>query len=124
MKKEIMIVDDNADIRYTLNRFLGGTEEYVVVEACDGESCLKRLRKGQIPHLILLDIMMPNRDGWDVAAELKQNKKWKNIPLIFLTAKTDSLSKGLGSITSDDYIEKPFDNEDLRKRIKKVLSMK
>jgi CheY-like chemotaxis protein len=65
--------------------------------------------------------MMPGMNGWDVAAEIKKNPKWKKIPLVFLTAKTDSFSAGFGKIVSEDYILKPFELKDLKKSIDKYL---
>jgi DNA-binding response OmpR family regulator len=76
------------------------------------------------PDVILMDIMMPEMDGWDVVAKMKTNKDLSKIPIIYLTGKTDDLSKGMGSLTSEDYIEKPFDPQDLRSRIFLVMTRK
>jgi two-component system alkaline phosphatase synthesis response regulator PhoP len=66
--------------------------------------------------------MMPETDGWTLFAKLKERKEWSDIPIIFLTAKTDDYSKGFGKISAQDYIEKPFEIKDLKERIDKVLS--
>ena len=60
--------------------------------------------------------------GWDVAARIKQNPKWSEIPIVFLTAKGDNMSKGMGSMTAEDYITKPFDIKDLKNRVDKILN--
>lgn len=122
MKKKIMIVDDNLDLIYSVKRGLDDLASgYEFIEADSGEKCISLLKKGQIPDLILLDIMMPNMDGWETAAQIRSKLKWKKIPIIFLTAKTDEVSRGLGNVVSEDYIEKPFDIFDLKKRIDKVF---
>lgn len=89
-----------------------------------GNECLEVLKEGNIPDLILLDIMMPNMNGWDVYAQLQENEHWKNIPIVFLTAKTDDYSKGFGKLVSEDYIEKPFELDELAERIDEVLGRK
>ncbi len=122
MKKKIMVVDDNPDLRYSVKRGLCDIASgYTIIEASGGKECIDMLKKGKLPDIILLDIMMPDMDGWDTAAEIKSNTVWKNIPVVFLTAKTDDLSKGMGRLTSEDYIEKPFDVYDLKKRVDAIL---
>ena len=71
------------------------------------------LEKNDIPDLILLDIMMPEISGWELAKRLKKNTAWKNIPIVFLTARTSKIAKTAGGLLGEDYIEKPFDKEDL-----------
>ena len=117
-KKKILIVDDDPGIRLTVQYGLKEiSSEYEILNAENGEECLKKLRTEDLPDLILLDIMMPKVNGWDVAAEIRKNDKWDKIPILFLTAKTDCNSKNYGSIVSNDYITKPFEIDDLKKRI-------
>ena len=119
---KILVVDDNPDIIFSVTDGLKSiTSDYEFVEATSGQKALEALKKEKI-DLILLDIMMPGMDGWEVAASIKEDSKTKNIPIIFLTAKSDDLSKGMGSLTSEDYITKPFKIPELEKRISKVLS--
>ena len=123
MKKKIMLVDDNPDFIYMVKRSLKPfSDQYEVVGVNGGEECFEFLEKGDIPDIILLDIMMPETDGWTLFAKLKERKEWSDIPIIFLTAKTDDYSKGFGKISAQDYIEKPFEIKDLKERIDKVLS--
>jgi len=91
-----------------------------VVTAESGRKCLQSLKSIK-PALILLDIMMPGMDGWDTCAKIKSNKKTENIHIVFLTAKTDPVSKSMGRLASADYITKPFDMKDLKKRIDFVV---
>jgi putative two-component system response regulator len=78
--------------------------------------------KTQKPDLILLDIMMPEMDGWDVVEKIHENKELEDIPIIFLTAKDDKLTQSVASISVEDYIIKPVDIDLLIKRVEKVLS--
>ena len=123
MKKKIIIVDDNTDLVYTVKKVLERLiDGYEVTGAGSGNECFDLLKKGEIPDLILLDIMMPQMDGWQVFAKLKENPGWREIPIVFLTAKTDEYSKGFGKISAHDYIEKPFEMSELKVRIDKVLN--
>jgi DNA-binding response OmpR family regulator len=119
MPKKIMIVDDEPDIRTTVGQVLE-VSGYEVILAQSGKDCLEKLQKG-IPDLVVLDIMMPEMSGWDVAAKIKENPLWNKIPIMFLTAKGDTMSMGMGSLTSEDYVVKPFDIIDLKGRIDKIL---
>ena len=120
-KNIVMLVDDNPDVLYGVKKGLESISEDVeVVTAESGKKCIKSLKKIK-PDLILLDIMMPGMDGWDTCAKIKSDKKTENIPIVFLTAKTDPVSKSMGRLASADYITKPFDMENLKKRIDSVI---
>jgi len=120
MAKKIMVVDDEPDILFTVGQMLE-MNGYDVVKVKNGNECLDKLHEG-VPDLVLLDIMMPEVSGWDVAAKIKENPEWANIPIIFLTAKGDTMSIGMGGLASEDYIVKPFDIKDLKDRIEKILN--
>jgi CheY-like chemotaxis protein len=122
MRKKIMVVDDDPVQTFTIKEVLedsGG--EYDVIRVDSGMRCLEILKDNEIPDLILLDIMMPGMSGWETFDRLKENPTWKKIPIIFLTARSDEIAKNAGRFLGDDYIEKPYDVEDLKKRIDKVL---
>lgn len=120
--KKIMVVDDDPDQISTVKYVLESLKnKYEVIGANNGTQCLQLLKDKQIPDLILLDIMMPEMNGWEVYNRLKENSSWKDIPVIFLTARTDRVAKNAGGFLGDDYIEKPFNREDLMKRIDGVL---
>jgi len=121
MSKKILVVDDEPDILLTVGRMLE-LSGYDVVKAKNGYECLDRLKE-KTPDLIILDIMMPEMSGWDVAAKIKENNSWNEIPIIFLTAKGDTMSVGMGHLAAQDYITKPFDIEDLKVRVEKILTI-
>ncbi|MEE8357829.1 MAG: response regulator [Candidatus Hydrothermarchaeales archaeon] len=122
MKKRVLIVDDDPHIIYSVKAGLEDIDpSFEVTGVSGGEECLELL-KTERPDLILMDIMMSKIDGWDTTAKIKENEELNGIPIIFLTAKTDLLSKGMGMLTSEDYIEKPFDTVDLKNRIDTVLA--
>lgn len=122
MKKKIMIVDDDPDIAISVKQGLESLDEgFEVICASSGIGCLEKLKNNHIPDLILLDIMMPGMSGWQLQNRLREDSNWGKIPIVFLTAKTDSFSKTFGKTISHDYIEKPFVIEELSKRIGNVL---
>ena len=122
MKKKIMLIDDNPDLLYMVKRGLERlTNEYEIIGIDSSKKCLDSLKNHHIPNLILLDIMMPEINGWMLFAKIKENPKWRDIPIVFLTAKTDEYSEGFGMRSAQDYITKPFEIQELKERIEKVL---
>ena len=123
--KKIMMVDDEPDQIFTAKIGLELDGKYEFIGANSGEHCFELLKDGQIPDLILLDLMMPGMSGWTVHDRLKKkDSPYNDIPIIFLTGATDSDSKEVGGWFGEDYIEKPFELEDLKKRIDTVLNEK
>ena len=120
MSKRIMIVDDEEDIRVSVGQIFE-VSGYEVTKAENGNDCLDKLER-TIPDLVILDIMMPGMNGWDVAARIKENSKWNNIPIVFLTAKGDEMSIGMGGLASEEYIVKPFDIIELKERVEEILN--
>lgn len=120
--KKIMVVDDDKDqiatVKYVLK---GSNNEYEIVGADSGIKCLQLLKNNEIPDLILLDIMMPEMSGWEVFNRIKENSSWKNIPIIFLTARADRVAKKAGTFLADDFIEKPFNSKYFMEKIEKFL---
>lgn len=122
MKKKIMVVDDDLDQIHTVKLILGDfIDMYEVIGADSGMQCFQLLKNNHIPDLILLDIMMPKMSGWEVFKRLKENPSWKNIPVVFFTARTDRVAENAGRFLGEDYIEKPYTGEELKNRIDKVL---
>ena len=121
--KKIMLVDDEKDqiffIKTSFENLFG--KEYTIVRAESGEKCFELLNKKNIPDLILLDIMMPKMNGWEVFDRLRANPEWKNIPIIFLTARTDEFAEHAGVLIAEDYIKKPIEIKELKMRIDNVL---
>ena len=121
--KTILVVDDNPDVLTSLKvGFEETSGDYQILMAEDGKKCLEMLKNNIKPDIILLDIMMPQMSGWEVFNRIKENPSWKTIPIVFLTARTDQTAKNAGSFLGDDYIEKPFNISDLKKRIEILLN--
>ncbi|MCJ7572428.1 MAG: response regulator [Candidatus Thermoplasmatota archaeon] len=123
MKKKIMVVDDDPDLRYTIKDDLEElySNDYEVVTVESGMKCLQYLKNNEIPDIILLDIMMPEMTGWETLDRIKENNNWRKIPVFFLTARTDRMAKSAGEFLGDDYIEKPYELVDLKNRLDKIL---
>ena len=118
-----MFVDDEEDQIFGIKTALEDKygDEYEVIPARNGAECLELLKNNELPDIILLDIMMPEMSGWTVFDTLKENPSWKDIPVVFLTARTD---ENAGRFLGEDYIEKPVKTEDLKNRIDTVLEKK
>ncbi len=116
----ILIVDDEEDIRDLIAMNLQ-REAYDILEAADGLQAVKIARK-KVPDLILLDLMLPEKDGYGVFQDLKSDSRTRDIPVIMLTArgKLDERITGL-ALGADDYVSKPFSPKELMLRIKNVL---
>jgi CheY-like chemotaxis protein len=122
MKKKILIVDDEPDQVFTVQKSIeASSDEFEVFSATSGEQSIEFLQKHEPPDLILLDIMMPQMDGIEVIKKIRENPVWSHIPVVFLTARTDKLSIEDSMDLGDDYLEKPFDIDDLMKRIQKAV---
>lgn len=100
MVKTILVVDDFEDNIISVKCVLeDATKEYQVIGVDSGEKCLQVLQGDHLPDLILLDIMMPGMSGWDVAARIKENDRWRAVPIVFLTALGDEIRVlGWGSL--------------------------
>ena len=122
-KSTILIVDDNPQNIQVVNTVLNKNGYKKVLFATSGEDALEIVEK-KLPDLILLDIMMPGIDGYDVCRRIKDNEITEDVPVIFLTAKSynEDIIKGLES-GAVDYITKPFDNEILLARVKTHLTI-
>lgn len=119
MSKKILLVDDELDIieflEYNLRQ-----EGFVVVTARDGKEALEKVEEK--PDLIILDVMMPNMDGYEVIRKIKSKNGFENIPIIFLTAKSSELDEVHGlELGADDFIQKPISPKKLIARVKSNL---
>ncbi len=116
-KTRILVVDDDPNIAQLIRLYLE-REGYEVSVRGRGDTALECFRSEKI-HLILLDVMLPGMDGWQVLREIRQGSK---VPIIMLTAKDETFDKVLGlELGADDYITKPFENKELIARVKAVL---
>ncbi len=117
MKQRILIAEDEADIRNILKLYLE-SEGFEVVQAQDGDQAL-RMAQQEMPDLILLDVMMPNMDGFAVTQALRQ---YSQVPILILSARSQDADKILGlNLGADDYIAKPFNALEVVARVKAHL---
>ena len=120
--KKIMVVDDIPDQIFTIKQGLESfDDEYEVIGASSGEQCIELLNNGVVPNLILSETKMLGMNGRELLNRLKENPMWEEIPVFFLTAWEDKLTENSIARLGDDYIEKPVDAEELKKRIDTVL---
>jgi two-component system response regulator VicR len=124
MANKIMVVDDEPDV-VDLVKLVLESDGFDVVTAYSGKEALDKIVQ-QMPDLVLLDIMMPQMDGWEVYSRIKAHPKTKDIPVAMLTAKSQSIDKmiGLHVVKVDDYITKPFGRSELLERVKRILKEK
>lgn len=117
--EKIMVVDDEPDTVDLVTLVLE-TEGFEVIPAYSGKECLEKIEKEK-PAAILLDIMMPAMDGWEVFKKIRE--KYKELPVALLTVRNQDIDKmlGLHVLKADDYITKPFGRKDLVERVKKMI---
>ena len=116
--KKIIVVDDEPDVIFSIKE--GLKNNFEIIGANDGKQLFRRL-ESVIPDLILLDIMMPEMNGWQVLERLRDSDRLKNIPVVIISARTDETAKKAGSFFAKEFIEKPFVINDLKEIINKIL---
>jgi two-component system alkaline phosphatase synthesis response regulator PhoP len=125
--KKVLLVDDDPDFVEGARMVLEKSD-FEVVTASSGKECLERIKEER-PDLIILDIMMPKKSGFEVCKELKSNIEYNGIPVVMLTALKQKLSQTSYSIAegleleAEDYLEKPIEPKELVSRIKKILEI-
>jgi two-component system alkaline phosphatase synthesis response regulator PhoP len=120
MTQRILVVDDDREIVRLLQAYLkqGG---YQVLVAYDGQTTLHILRRER-PDLMVLDLMLPDRDGWDVTRIVRSDPNLKSTPIIMLTARVEDQDKIVGlELGADDYVTKPFNPREIVARVRAVL---
>jgi DNA-binding response OmpR family regulator len=120
--KRLAYIEDESEM-IDLVRIIVGRRGYTVLGANGGREGLELVRN-EVPDLVLLDLMMPDMDGWDVYHQIKSEELTRDIPVIVITAKAQNIDKVLGLRIAkvEDYIAKPFSPQELLDRIDKVLS--
>ncbi|MEE8279207.1 MAG: response regulator [Alphaproteobacteria bacterium] len=120
MTRSVLVVDDEPNIVLSLE-FLIKQAGYEVRVARDGDAAIKAIEE-RLPDLVLLDVMMPKRDGFDVCETIRANPVWKEIPIIMLTAKGRDIEREKGlALGADAYITKPFSTRDALDQIRQFL---
>jgi two-component system alkaline phosphatase synthesis response regulator PhoP len=116
----ILVVDDDHDILRLVKAYLENAG-FVVLYAFDGETALHILRR-DTPDLLVLDLMLPDRDGWDLTRLIRADSTLADIPIIMLTARVEDIDKIVGlEIGADDYITKPFNPREVVARVRALL---
>jgi DNA-binding response OmpR family regulator len=120
-KKVVVCIEDEPEM-IDLVKLILGRKGFDLVGAVGGREGLETVRKLK-PDLVLLDLMMPDMDGWEVYQQMKADDELKNIPVIVVTAKAQSIDKVLGLHIAkvDDYVTKPFGPQELLQSVNKVL---
>ena len=121
-KKTVVCIDDDIDM-VTLIRLILRHVELEFIGAMDGHHGLEAIRNSK-PDLVLLDLMLPDIDGWEICSRMKADRELKDIPVVVVTAKMgiDDRKLGLDVFGVDDYVTKPFVNQELVRSVDRVLA--
>lgn len=120
MTRSVLLVDDEPNIVLSLE-FLMRQAGYAVRVARDGDAALKAIEEAP-PELVLLDVMMPKRDGFDVCQTIRANPAWKDVRIVLLTAKGRDIEREKGmALGADDYITKPFSTREVMQKLRQML---
>jgi DNA-binding response OmpR family regulator len=119
--KKILVVDDDREMVELIELFLGNAG-FLTLSAFSGEEALEKTFKEK-PDLILLDIMMPKIDGWEVLRRIKNDPEARNTPVAFITARTQNIDKmiGLSVMKAAGYITKPFSKQELLTEVRRII---
>lgn len=122
-KKKVICIEDEPEVIELIRLILDG-KDFDFSSATDGQKGIDLIRKVK-PDLVLLDLMLPDMDGWVVYQQMKTDPALKKIPVIVVTAKTQSIEKVLGLHVAkvDDYLTKPFHSLELLKSVERVLGI-
>lgn len=121
MANKILVVDDEPNIVLSLE-FLMKQAGFQVRTASDGEAALVAIAADP-PHLVLLDVMMPRKNGYEVCQAIRANPDWKGTRIIMLTAKGREVEREKGlALGADDYITKPFSTQEVVERVRELLA--
>lgn len=118
--RSVLVVDDEPNIVLSLE-FLMKQAGFAVRVARDGEAALRAMEE-QAPDLVLLDVMLPKRDGYDVCQAIRADPRWKHVRILMLTARGREIEREKGlALGADDYITKPFSTREVVERVKQYL---
>ncbi len=121
MTQSVLVVEDEPNIVDSLS-FLMKKAGFDVQVARDGDTAL-RVMESRLPDLVLLDVMLPRRDGYDVCRAIRANPAWREVKVIMLTAKGRELDRRKGmELGADDYVTKPFSTREIVQRVRDLLA--
>ncbi|HPE70966.1 MAG: response regulator [Candidatus Competibacter phosphatis] len=121
MANKILVVDDEPNIVLSLE-FLMKQAGFQVRTAADGEAALAAIAAEQ-PDLVLLDVMMPRKNGYEVCQAIRANPDWQSVRIVMLTAKGREVEREKGlALGADDYITKPFSTQEVVERVRELLA--
>lgn len=122
MTHEILIVDDESNIVLSLE-FLMKQAGFQVRKAEDGEQALAAIEE-RMPDLVLLDVMMPRKNGYEVCQAIRSRPEWSRLPVVMLTAKGRDVEREKGlAMGADDYITKPFSTQEVVDKVRETLGL-
>ncbi|MEP6149994.1 MAG: response regulator [Nisaea sp.] len=118
MTKRVFIAEDEPNILESLS-FLLGREGWEVTSALDGNSAMEQLSDGTLPDVVILDIMLPHRNGFDILRQLRASPRTRDLPVIVLTAKGQEKDrKTAEEIGANAFVTKPFSNKDVVEQVR------
>lgn len=122
MGARVLIAEDEANIAESLS-FILSREGHEVLAVADGEAALRQLR-GELPDLLILDVMLPGLNGFEVLKAIKSDTRLKSLPVIVLTAKTQPQDRELAeAIGVSAYLTKPFSNRDIVEQVRRLTAV-
>ncbi|MFQ5773633.1 MAG: response regulator transcription factor [Kiloniellaceae bacterium] len=120
MPHQVLVVEDEPNIVDSLS-FLMKQAGFEVLIARDGDTAI-RMMQSRVPDLVLLDVMLPRRNGYEVCREIRAHPEWKDVRIVMLTAKGRDLDRRKGlQLGADDYITKPFSTRKIVQRVRELL---
>ncbi|MEO9902910.1 response regulator [Nisaea sp.] len=123
MTKRVFIAEDEPNILESLS-FLLGREGWEVTSALDGNSAMEQLSDGTLPDVVILDIMLPHRNGFDILRQLRASPRTRDLPVIVLTAKGQEKDrKTAEEIGANAFVTKPFSNKDVVEQVRRLAGL-
>lgn len=123
MTTRVFIAEDEPNILESLS-FLLGREGWEVTSALDGNSALEQLNSGTLPDVVILDIMLPHRNGFDILRQLRAAPRTRDLPVIVLTAKGQEKDrKTAEEIGANAFVTKPFSNKDVVEQVRRLAGL-